>query len=136
VRAAISGFDQEVKAIEKWAQVGYRGSVAAGTVGNPKKLHYGMEPDIRGECHVGFDIDGFMLSTEVYYRIRPDKTGKRWAARFGATRRLESLMRRDLEDRPELEHMKRGAAGFELLVRHATEIDKLRSKGPIVIIIT
>ena len=128
-------YELELKSLESSGQLGYRGSVASGSVGNPGKVHFGFQPDIRGECNVGFDVDGFMLSKVVYHRIKPDKSGKRWASRLRATRKLESSIRSSLSARNELQYMKKGREGFEMLIRHYDELSKLHGKGPIIIVI-
>jgi hypothetical protein len=136
VRESFAAHRDDLQRLEKGAMLGYRGSVARGTVGNPDKLHYLLEPDIRGECGIGYDVDGFALMGKLYHRIRPDKFGKRWAARYRDTRVLETKIRASLNARSELQYMKKGAEGFELLIRHYREEAKLFEKGGAVIIVS
>lgn len=135
IHASMHKYADDLAAIEAGAYMGYRGSVARGTVGNPNKVHFEYEPDIRGECGIGYDVDGFTLMDSVYRRIKPDRFGKRWAARDRQMRSLERRLRSTLTGRSELAHMKKGRAGFELLVRHHKEQTKLFSKGAVVIVL-
>jgi hypothetical protein len=50
IQQAISGQTTSIKNLSKDASFGYCGSIVTGKVGNPKKSHFGLEPDIRGEC--------------------------------------------------------------------------------------
>src|SRR4051812_13045291 len=125
IQEELCKFEKDIHDIEPSAELGYRGSVARGTVGNPNKPHFEMQPDIRGECGVKFDIDAFIFAGKVFREIKPDKAGKRWAVRHAKLAALESRMRSALSARPELEHLKPGADGFELLVRDFTEKEKV-----------
>ncbi len=135
IQQEVCKYEKDLHDIEPQAELGYRGSVARGTVGNPSKPHYNYPPDIRGECGIGFDVDGFILSPDVYKRIKKDKFGKRWAKRLGSTRVLEGKIRASLSSRSELAHMKSGSAGFELLVRPSSQKDALFEKGGVLILI-
>jgi hypothetical protein len=110
---------------------GYCGSVARGTVGNPDKVHYEQEPDIRGECGVKYDIDGFILS-KFARKIRAIK-GKHWGSRHPVTRKLEKQIRADMAGKPALAYMLPGSEGYSILVYPPEQADKLYAKQPIVL---
>jgi hypothetical protein len=122
VRAAIlevlsnPAYEQTLHRINPRAEFGYGGSVARGTVGNPRKDHYGFEPDVRGECGVKYDVDGFIINSRLYRDTKPNKWKRRWGGRNAQVRPLESRMRAALNARPELVHMKPGQDGFGILI--------------------
>src|SRR5262249_26491737 len=109
-------YERMLHAISPRAEFGYGGSVARGTVGNPRKEHYGYEPDVRGECGAKYDVDGFIISSKVFREMRPGPFGRRWGGRHKQVRPLESRMRAALNARPELVHMKPGQDGFGILI--------------------
>lgn len=117
----------DIKQYATDALFGYLGSVATGTVGNIEKLHYGLEPDIRGECGTFYDIDGLILS-ERAKTIRK-RFGKRWASSDRDARSIETRIRSSLQSRSELQHMKKGKGGFSIVLYLPSEQSKVMSKG-------
>jgi hypothetical protein len=106
IQEVFSGFKVEVKTLDAAAKMGYRGSVAAGVVGNKNKPHYGYEPDIRGECGTKYDIDGFLISKQLFDTLPKDDKGRCWGSRDRSLRALQSSIKRALKGRAELTHMK------------------------------
>ena len=80
----------DIKAISDDAKLGYAGSIATGKVSNPKKLHVGMEPDIRGECGTSYEVDGFLI-TAFASKVRKLR-GKRWASYNPKMRDFEKMI--------------------------------------------
>jgi len=117
----------DIKEFSEDASFGYLGSIATGKVGNPKKLHKGMEPDIRGECGTFYDIDGFIISQRSKY-IRK-RAGKRWASSNRNTRKLETQIRSSLQSRSELQYMKKGKSAFSIVLYLPSEQSKIVAKG-------
>ncbi len=117
----------EIKKYAEDAIFGYLGSVATGKVGNPKKLHFGMEPDIRGECKKYYDIDGLIISERA--RTIPKTKGKRWASYNRDARNIERQIRSSLKSRNELRYMKKGREAFSLVLYLPAEKSKVVAKG-------
>ena len=117
----------DIKGFAEDASFGYLGSVATGKVGNPKKTHKGMEPDIRGECGTFYDIDGFIISDRA--KVVRKRYGKRWASSNRETVAIEARIRSSLQSRNELRHMKKGRGGFSIVLYLPTEQSKVASKG-------
>jgi len=117
----------DIKGFAEDALFGYLGSVATGKVGNPEKAHEGMEPDIRGECGVFYDIDSFIISDRA--KAIPKRYGKRWASSNLETETIEERIRSSLQSRNELRYMKRGKKGFSIVLYLPTEQSKIASKG-------
>ena len=117
----------DIKGFAEDASFGYLGSVATGKVGNPKKTHKGMEPDIRGECGTFYDIDGFIISDRA--KVVRKRYGKRWASSNRETVAIEARIRSSLQSRNELRHMKKGRGGFSIALYLPTEQSKVASKG-------
>jgi len=117
----------DIKEFSEDALFGYLGSVATGKVGNPKKAHKGMEPDIRGECGTFYDIDGFIISQRS--KSIPRRGGKRWASSNRNTRKIETQIRSSLHSRSELQHMKKGKGAFSIVLYLPTEQSKIVAKG-------
>ena len=137
VRSAVSevyaDHAQEIKTYSLDALAGYLGSIATGVVGNEAKIHYGMEPDIRGECNTFYDIDGLIISNKAK-RVRK-RNGKRWASSNKETRTIERNIRASLHSRSELKYMKSGKDGFSLVMYLPSEESKVISKGCKILII-
>lgn len=98
--------DKKGKFIDRQARMGYRGSVATGKVGNTSKPHFGMEPDIRGECGTKYDIDALVISNKWGRVVRPDARGARWGDRNRVLRKMAKSIKKDLQAKPAMEHMK------------------------------
>ncbi len=132
VEEILGSYRVDIKAYNDNSSFGYLGSVATGKVGNPKKSHYGMEPDIRGECEQFYDIDGFIIS-EAARRI-PKRFGKRWASLNLEASLLEKKVRGSLNECEELKYMKKGRDGFSIVFYLPNEESKLTSKGSQIIV--
>jgi len=117
----------DIKAYAVDAAFGYLGSVATGTVGNKTKPHYGMEPDIRGECGTRYDIDGFIVSERA--KTAPKTKGKRWATYDRDARKIETKIRSSLQLRAELRYMKEGRDAFSLVLCLPADRSKISAKG-------
>lgn len=117
----------DIKAYAADAAFGYLGSVATGRVGNDSKPHYGLEPDIRGECGTRYDIDGFFI-TERAKTIRK-RYGKRWASSNREALKIETTIRSSLRSRSELRYMKDGKKAFSLVLYLPSERSKVAAKG-------
>ncbi|QRK10882.1 hypothetical protein JQX13_12895 [Archangium violaceum] len=131
IQEVFSGFKVEVKALDAAALLGYRGSVAAGVVGNRNKPHYGYEPDIRGECGTKYDIDGFLISKKLFDTLPKDDKGRCWGSRDRNLRALQSSLRRALTGRAELTHMKNE---FGFRVWHPRDQNYVTQHGAIIVI--
>ncbi|MCX4030314.1 hypothetical protein H0A36_24925 [Endozoicomonas sp. SM1973] len=132
VKESLLEHTEDVKSISQDSQLGYSGSVATGKVGNPKKIHKGMEPDIRGECGKRYDIDGFLIS-EIAKDIRPYK-GKRWGKNHPDSKELELLVRKTLRLKPALRYMEKGKKGFSIVVYRHEDAHKPVRKGGLIIV--
>ncbi len=86
-----------------------------------------MEPDIRGECGVFYDIDGFIISNKAK-SIRK-RFGKRWASSNSETAAIEKKIRSSLRARNELKYLKKGKSGFSIVLYLPSEKSKVQSKG-------
>jgi len=122
----------DIKALSEEAMAGYCGSVARGFVGNPDKPHYDKLPDIRGECGVKYDVDGYVISSFAT-KVRKFK-GKRWGSKNPTTRKLEKDMRATMAGKPALAHLKAGKDGFSLVLYTPAEEQKAVAKGGIVLV--
>lgn len=123
----------DIKSYSPDALFGYLGSIATGKVGNETKLHVGMEPDIRGECGVGYDIDGLILSERA--KTVRKRFGKRWASSDRDARKIESKIRSSLQSRSELQYMKKGKDGFSIVLYLPSEQSKAIAKGCRIVIV-
>jgi len=133
VRESFKTHAKEFKALSPDVLAGYCGSVATGKVGNKDKSHYGLEPDIRGECGRNYDVDGFMISS--FANKMPDKgKGKRWGKFHDATLKIEANMRATLAGKPALAYLEGGEKSFSLVVYSPKERSEPFKKGGIILI--
>ncbi len=117
----------DIKAYAADAAFGYLGSVATGKVGNEEKPHYGLEPDIRGECKTYYDIDGLIISERA--KTVRKRWGKRWASSNQDAKKLEAQIRSSLQSRSELRYMKKGKDAFSIVLYLPSEQPKVVGKG-------
>lgn len=132
VKQTFISHTDDVKGLGPETLLGYSGSVAIGKVSNPKKLHFGLEPDIRGECGTHYDIDGFLVS-ELASKIKKKK-GKRWANLVKETRNIEKSIRKSLKQQTDLAYLEKGDKGFSVVVYLPQEANKPISKGGKIIV--
>lgn len=133
VQEELCRFEERLLELDPEAEFGYTGSVASGEVGNPDKSHYGLMPDIRGECGTKYDVDGFVISNKYCKKMRK-RRGKRFAYSNKDMRSLEKDMRNALKSRSELAHMKGGNDRFSIVVYCPNERSKVVAKQAIFLI--
>ena len=132
IEKVVVKYKDDLAKIDPEAKMGYCGSIASGTVGNEEKPHYGLEPDIRGECGTKYDIDAFILSDKLFKQIKPDMFGKRWARYRKNIRTLEKNIYRSLKSISELAYLKGQGKGFTILI---TTHDKLMRKKRVTVML-
>ena len=89
------------------AQIGFRGSLAAGRVKNPKKLNFPGQ--IKPVDLGNFDIDFFIVSDELASRGT-------WGDQISALRPLQRDIRSTLGDLPEFKGLRSGREGFSIRI--------------------
>lgn len=88
------------------AQIGFRGSLARGTVGNRHKPRFGQPIDRNG-----FDIDAFIVSDDLARR------GVEWGVDDRNLRRLQREIYHLLKDRPEFQGLRTDGFKFRIFSR-------------------
>lgn len=135
VRQAVKEVAQEhiddIKSLGSESKYGYCGSVAKGVVGEHKP-HAGMQPDIKGECGTRYDIDGFIIS--IFSKNVRSFKGKRWANRNRITRSIETKLRNSHKNKEALQYMRGGEKGFSIALYLPNQINKVISKGGLILI--
>ena len=93
------------------ARIGFRGSLARGTVGNPNKPTFGQPVNLSD-----FDVDAFIISDELIAR-----TGKRWGSQIEEIKGIQKAIEAALQQRPEFAGLRKDGFTFRLFTRSQAE---------------
>jgi RHS repeat-associated protein len=90
-------------------RIGYRGSLARGTVGNPNKSTQGMPVDLDN-----FDIDFLIVDNRLARTITRDRRGARWGRRNEDLRSIINDLEQALLSSSELSGLRKGSTDFRV----------------------
>ena len=98
------------------ARVGFRGSLARGTVGNRRKSTFGQPINLDD-----FDVDAFIVSDELVTRYG----NRRWGNQIPELKKIQEEIRVALGELPEFQGLRPGEKGFSFRIFTQEEARRL-----------